>query len=138
MRRRGSDSGAIAVEFAILAPVLILMAAGITGYGGYFWISHSVQQIANDSARAAIAGLNTAERSSSLVELPLLHVEGEVLNYGGLDPTRIKVAVADSATSLVVQVSYDASGSPFWAVQGLAPMPSTTVVRQASIRLGGY
>jgi Flp pilus assembly protein TadG len=134
MRRRGSDSGAIAVEFAILAPVLILMAAGITGYGGYFWISHSVQQIANDSARAAIAGLNTAERSS----LAQQTVAGEVLNYGGLDPTRIKVAVADSATSLVVQVSYDASGSPFWAVQGLAPMPSTTVVRQASIRLGGY
>jgi Flp pilus assembly protein TadG len=134
MRRKGRESGATAVEFALLSPLLILMVAGITGYGGYFWISHSVQQIANDSARAAIAGLNSSERAS----LAQQTVSDEVLNYGGLDPSRIRVTVADNASSLAVQVSYDASGSPFWAVQGLAPMPSTTVMRQASIRLGGY
>ena len=57
VRRLGRDrSGATAVEFAFLAPVLIFILMGITGYGGYFWISHSVQQLANDAARAAIPG----------------------------------------------------------------------------------
>jgi Flp pilus assembly protein TadG len=111
-----------------------MMAAGITGYGGYFWISHSVQQLANDSARAAIAGLDSAERAS----LAQQAVSSEQINYAGLDPSRIRVTEVDNATTLLVQVSYDASNSPFWALQGLAPMPSTTVVRQASIRLGGY
>lgn len=134
MRRRGGESGATAVEFAMISPLLILMAAGITGYGGYFWISHSVQQLANDSARAAIAGLDSAERAS----LAQQAVSSEQINYAGLDPSRIRVTEVDNATTLLVQVSYDASNSPFWALQGLAPMPSTTVVRQASIRLGGY
>jgi len=52
-RLRRDQSGATAVEFAFLAPVLILILMGITGYGGYFWMSHSVQQLANDAARAA-------------------------------------------------------------------------------------
>jgi hypothetical protein len=50
----------------------------------------------------------------------------------------MQVNVSDSSTQLTVSVSYDASNSPFWAMRGLAPMPATTVVRQATIRLGGY
>ncbi len=65
VRRFGRDrSGATAVEFAFLAPVLMFMLMGIGGYGGYFWMSHSVQQLANDAARAAIPGTTATERAS--------------------------------------------------------------------------
>lgn len=128
------ERGATAVEFALLSPILIIMTAGITGYGGYFWISHSVQQLANDSGRAAVAGLNTAERAS----LAQQAFTGEVGSYGGLDASKATVAVSDDTTAITVNITYDASNSPFWAMKGLAPMPSTTIVRQATIRLGGY
>ena len=132
--RRGRDSGATAVEFALLSPILIVMVAGITGYGGYFWISHSVQQLANDAARAAVAGLSSSERSN-LAQQAMTSESG---SYANLDISRARASVNDNATQLTASVTYDASGSAFWAMQGLAPMPSSTVVRQATIRLGGY
>lgn len=134
MRRHGAEDGATAVEFALLSPVLVLMLAGISGYGGYFWISHSVQQLANDAARAAVAGLDTTERTS----LAQQAVSSETGGYSALDGSRVTTILNVNASALTVSVTYDASGSPFWAMRGLAPMPSTTVVRQAVIRLGGY
>jgi hypothetical protein len=44
------------------APAFIVVLLGIMSFGGYFWLAHSVQQLANDSARAAVAGLNASER----------------------------------------------------------------------------
>ena len=40
------------MEFAIVAPVLVMLVFGILMYGGYFLMAHSVQQLANDAARA--------------------------------------------------------------------------------------
>ena len=56
------------------------------------------------------------------------------------DGTRLEFAagVAGDATNLKVSVNYDASNSPFWAMKGLVPLPSSSITRQASIRLGGY
>jgi Flp pilus assembly protein TadG len=118
----------------MISPVLIVMLGGIAGYGGYFWISHSIQQLANDSARAAVAGLSSAERTTLAQQAETAEIAG----YPTLDATRTSVTVSDDASQLTVSVSYDASGSPFWAMKGLAPMPSTMIVRQATIRLGGY
>ena len=54
--------GAAIVEFAILLPVLIVMLFGMLAYGQYFLLAHSVQQLANDAARATVAGVTPAER----------------------------------------------------------------------------
>ena len=133
-RRRGTEEGAIALEFALLAPVLIVTMLGVMAYGGYFWTSHSVQQLANDAARAAVGGLTSTERASLAQQV----VASESLNYSNLDPARAHVTLNDTTNQLTVQVAYDASGSPFWAASGLVPMPSTTVSRSATIQLGGY
>jgi Flp pilus assembly protein TadG len=134
MRRRGAEDGAIAVEFALLGPLLIVMILGICAYGGYFWMSHSVQQLANDAARAALGGLDTTERQSLAQQV----VTSEALTYPSLDGSRIHLSLVDTTTQLTVNVAYDASGSPFWAAAGLVPMPSTTFTRSATIKLGGY
>ncbi|RVD33089.1 pilus assembly protein, partial [Mesorhizobium sp. M4A.F.Ca.ET.020.02.1.1] len=57
-RFRADAVGTTAVEFAMLAPLFILLLLGMVAYGIYFGASHSVQQIAADAARTAIAGLN--------------------------------------------------------------------------------
>ncbi|WEK41764.1 MAG: TadE/TadG family type IV pilus assembly protein [Candidatus Sphingomonas colombiensis] len=50
------------MEFALLAPILLAVLLGVLGYGQYFLLAHSAQQLANDSARATIAGMSAAER----------------------------------------------------------------------------
>src|SRR5690606_19342562 len=57
-------SGTSAVEFAILTPVFLLLLTGMLAYGIYFGAAHSLQQLAADAARIAIAGLDEDERDS--------------------------------------------------------------------------
>ena len=126
--------GAAAIEFAILAPVLLLLLCGIVVYGGYFMLSHSLQQLANDSARAALAGLSDTERK----QLAATCLTSELPTYGFLNPNLIQLAYADQTQVMTVSIAYDASSSPFWALNGLVPMPSAAIVRSASVQLGGF
>lgn len=132
-RLRRDQSGATAVEFAFLAPVLIFMLMGIAGYGGYFWMSHSVQQLANDAARAAIPGTTAVERAS-LAKAAVAASAGDAQ----LIPAKVSTEVIDQDGRLTVAVSYDAAQSFAFAVRGLTPMPSDQIRRQASVQLGGY
>ncbi len=127
------QSGATAVEFAFLAPVLIFILMGITGYGGYFWMSHSVQQLANDAARAAIPGATAAERAS-LAKADVVASAGDAQ----LIPAKVTTDVVERDGRLTVAVSYDATQSFAYAVKGVTPMPSEQIRRKASVQLGGY
>jgi Flp pilus assembly protein TadG len=126
--------GNAAIEFALVAPVFLLFAMGIVSYGGYFWLAHNLQELANDSARAAVAGLTSDERT----QLAQSAFDSEVTDYGALTPTKAQVLYDGNAQDFSVRISYDASASGFWIADGLIPMPSSTIVRSASIRLGGY
>jgi Flp pilus assembly protein TadG len=106
---------------------------GITGYGGYFWMSHSVQQLANDAARAAIPGSTAAERAS-LAKAAVAASAGDA----ELIPAKLSTEVIDRDGRLTVAVSYDAAQSFAFAVRGVTPMPSDQIRRRASVQLGGY
>jgi Flp pilus assembly protein TadG len=129
-----STRGAAAVEFALVAPVLAVLLMGIAAYGGYFWTAHAVQQIANDAARAAMAGVDAKERARLIAAA----VTQEAQDYAVLDPGKAAVSVTDLADRYAVRVTYDASESVFFSLGALAPMPSAQIVRQATVRTGGY
>ncbi len=131
---RRDRSGSTAIEFAVISPVLILMLLGILVYGGYFMLSHSLQQMANDAARASVAGLTDTERST----LAQTAVSNDVQTYSYLKPQLLSVNYTDQNQVLTVTVIYNASSSPFWALNGLVPMPSSTLTRSASVQIGGY
>ena len=131
---RGPESGAVAVEFAITGPLFLMLLIGILVWGQYFWVSHTVQQLANDAARAALAGLSTAERES----LARATLTAEVADYPSLRPEAAAVIVDNQADRLTVSIRYDTAQDAFRAFDGLVPTPPTTVLRQASVRLGGY
>ena len=133
-RALGDARGNAAIEFALVAPVFLLFVMGIVSYGGYFWLAHNLQELANDAARAAIGGLTSDERSS----LAQSAFDSEVTAYGALTPSRAQVLYSGDQTDFTVSISYDASASGFWTADGLIPMPSSTIVRSASVRLGGY
>jgi len=117
----------------MIGPIFILMLFGIAAYGGYFWLAHSVQQLANDGARAAIAGLSQSERTS----LAQSAVTSEESSYAAFTPSLMSVSETEQAQALTVTVSYNAANSGFWLWQ-IVPMPSSTIARSATIKLGGY
>lgn len=126
--------GTAAVEFALVLPFLATVLFGIVSYGGWFWTAHNLQQLANDSARAALAGLDAAERSQLATDA----FNEEISGYGELKPSAAVVSVEDQGDVINVKISYDASASPFWAFRAWLPMPSSIVVRSAVVREGGY
>ena len=125
-----------AIEFAILAPVFLLLLFGLIAYGVYFGASHSLQQIAADAARTAIAGLDQKERQSLVANFISRNGDG----YPFIDPHKMSVAAADSASDgseFVVSLRYDARDLPIWNLFPGLPLPGATIVKQTKIRVGG-
>ena len=130
-----ASSGSTAVEFALLAPLYLLLIMGMTAYGIYFGAAHSVQQISADAARAAVAGGSPAERR----DLATTFVNRNAAGYLFIDVDNLSVSLdtQPEETQFQVVVSYDASKLPIWGLfEGLS-MPNQTIQRRSTIRVGG-
>lgn len=128
--------GGAAVEFAILAPVYLLMLCGMLAYGLYFGAAHSLQQLAADAARISIAGLDRAERD----ELVGSYLDRHAGDYMLIDRQFLTYAIGDDPSDLTqyrVVLRYDAIELPIWNLYPPLPMPSRYMVYGATIRLGG-
>lgn len=130
---RAADAGSAAVEFAIVGPVLLLLMLGMFTYGGYFLTAHTVQQLANDAARAAIAGLDDEERLTLAREATQESLAGQTYMKGQIS----RLDVSRIGGTIAVNVTYDAREDIYWAFQSLLPVPSPDISRAATIRLGG-
>jgi hypothetical protein len=51
LRRGPGEEGAVAVEFALILPFLVLLVFGIMDFGHYFYISHMVSDASREGAR---------------------------------------------------------------------------------------
>lgn len=133
----GDRSGTSAIEFAIIAPVFILIMIGILAYGIYFGAAHSVAQLAADAARASVAGLSDAERQ----RLVQGHVQASAGSYLLIDGSKVSVEAApltSDARQFRVVVRYEASDLPIWQMRPILPLPSETITRVAVVSRGGY
>lgn len=136
-KKMHDESGASAVEFAIVAPVFLMLVLGIFAYGMYFGAAHGAQQLAADAARASVAGLTVAERSSISVN----YVKANASQYPLIDPSRLSVQAgsADGNGDMFrVVVTYDATALPIWGFESLLPLPQSTITRTSVIRRGGF
>lgn len=124
----------MAVEFALIGPLFVILLIGLVVYGGWFWMAQGVQHLAAEGARAAVAGLDVAERD----RLARAAVTETATAATILTPARLSVAVTDTEREIRVTVSYDAAGEPIMALAGLVPSPPTTIERAAAVRVGGY
>lgn len=132
-RGRCDRSGSIAVEFALIAPILLFMMIGMIVYGGWFWLAHSVQSLAYESARASLGGLDTAERR----QLALDFVAARS-NQMGVPISASDVTVQSDAQVVAVKIDYDISNHPVMVLKNLTVPPPQTIEREAVVRLGGY
>ncbi|MET3580113.1 Flp pilus assembly protein TadG [Mesorhizobium robiniae] len=135
-RQFRDQSGTSAIEFALLSPIFILLLLGMVAYGIYFGASNSVQQIAADAARTAIAGLNETERQALVTSF----VNNNAGGYPFVDSGKLTYQAKDSTADgnqFVVSVQYDARNLPIWNLFPALPMPGTTISRNSTIRVGG-
>ena len=129
-RRRGSA----AIEFALVGPLLILMLVGMVVYGGWMWLAQSVQTLATESARAAVGGLDAAER----ISLAEAFVDAEADGATGLARDHLVVDVESDQNAIRVRIAFDASDHPLMMMAGLLPSPPSVIKRTAVVRTGGY
>lgn len=125
--------GTAAVEFVLVGPLLLLLLFNLIVYSGWFWIAHGVQSLASEGARAALAGLDAAERETLARDL----IAAEAADLG-LDAQRATVQVASDAQGVRVRIAYDAASHPMMALAGLTYAPPMEIRRTATVRLGGY
>ncbi len=129
------ERGAIATEFAIVAPVLLMLVLGVIGYGVYLGISQSIQDAAGQAARAAVAGMDMDERGRLARETAQRSVATNPL----LSTTNLTVSAAadpGNPNRFVVTLTYDLSKTVVAAIPSFVPLPKT-VARTASIQRGG-
>ena len=128
--------GTSAVEFAILLPVFLLLLTGMLAYGIYFSAAHSIQQLAADAVRTAIAGLDEAERNDLVGDF----LAANAGSYALIDPGRLTVTIGDKPGDpdhYRVVLTYDASDLPIWNLYPPLPLPSRQIAYSSTIRRGG-
>lgn len=130
---RSSRRGTAALEFALIAPLLLMLTLGVVLYAGWFWTAQSVQVLASEGARAAVAGLDDAERD----QLARAVIARQADQAIGVDPARLDVRVSSDAEAVTVRVDYDASAHPLRTIP-LVPPPPASIKRSALVRVGGY
>lgn len=134
MPRRVSHSlgacrrGGVAVEFAMLAPVLLVIVAAAIFYGRWFAAAGETQNLASESARAAVAGLDDAERQTIVAGL-MTATRAAPLERGA---TRTWTAGRDGD---IYSVSVTTT-LPDYELSRIIPMPTGTITREAFVVVG--
>src|SRR5262245_23116348 len=95
------DHGVAALEFAAIAPVLILLLVAVMEFGRLYWVRDSVQYAAEQTARWAMA--NTAATDGQLQARALAQFDGV---SGGTPVVSIARDTASGVNFLTVTVTY--------------------------------
>lgn len=114
-----------AVEFALIAPFLMLLVASILAYGSIFATSLSLQQVAAETARATIGGLSDAERKT----LAQTKLNAIAADYPMLDVSKVTFSfdVGDGTQVSRVTLQYDMSTHPAYTLDKLLPLPKSPI-----------
>jgi Flp pilus assembly protein TadG len=129
-----SRFGVSAVEFALVAPLLMLVLFGVVCFSLVFSIASGLQQLAAEAARASVAGLSDTERS----QLVQNFVAANVSAYPFLVQQRLAVATTSVTTpspAFRVSLTYDLT-SQIGQFSALLPVPLTRVQRTAIVLTG--
>jgi Flp pilus assembly protein TadG len=131
------DSGVAAVEFALIAPILLLLIFGIIIYSLYFTAYMGVRLAATEGARAAVMGLSPAERTT----LARTRVTQVLTAYRPLIGTTSapQIVAAPLGNGLFrVSVTYDITASPIMKYASLLPMPTAILTSEMTVSNGSY
>ncbi|WP_425070610.1 TadE/TadG family type IV pilus assembly protein [Sagittula sp. S175] len=101
------EEGAVAIEFVLIAPLLLTLLFGTIVVGYYMGLSHSVHQLAASAARASVPGLDAEERR----DLAEAYLSNAGQHYPLLVPSAVTPTVTmEDAPGMTVQVVYALDG----------------------------
>ena len=118
------------VEMALVLPLFLALATGILVYGRYFMLAHSVQQAANDGARAAITGLDAVDREAIAVRA----VDRSLAGVSGASTDARAVAVSETADTVTVAVTFNIPDDDLLR-SSFVPSPDTVIRARATFEL---
>jgi Flp pilus assembly protein TadG len=133
-RAVGDCEGATAVEFALIAPAMILLFLGIIVFSLVLSTYSALQQIAAEAARAALPGQTATQQA----QLASQYVSGVVGNYSFINPAQLTVATSTTSTTFGVSLTYNASGSFFSTFGASVVSVPIVITRSATIQLSGF
>lgn len=137
-KRRGSNSersrGAVAVEFALVAPVLLLLIAGIVEFAHGYNIQISVTQAAREAARNFAIHSDIAQASKAGTD-----------GAPGLTPSKFtftpSIATCVDGQNITITVKYAAQSITGFSLvmqgQSIAVVKNFTVTGVGAMRCGG-
>ena len=126
-----------ALEFALLAPALLMLVFAIIIYSFWFSALLGVRHAAAEGARAAMAGLSAGEHTT----LARTRAQAVIDGYGALlssGGTPSVEAQPDGRGLFKVQVRYDMSRSRLIRYANFIPLPSTTLGATVTVTNGSY
>ena len=131
------QKGIAALEFALVAPALLMLIFAIIIYSFWFSALMGVRHAATEGARAAMAGLSTAERTTLARARAQAVIDGygTLLSSGGAPQIE---AGADGSGMFRVEIRYDMGGSALMRYASFIPMPSTTLAATVIVTNGSY
>jgi len=127
---KNGRAGAAAIEFAIVGPFFLLLVVGMIVYGGWLWMAHSVQAAVSEGARAAVAGLDPAERDQLARDGVAEHLRNVGLKKGDAS-----IETSVDGRFFRVVVAYDAGRHPLMALAPLTVSPPKVIRRAAVIQI---
>lgn len=134
IRRMLKDGrGAAAVELALISPVLLLILGGTVNYGFFFLTSHSVQQLTNEAARRAVAGVTSQERMALAQSVLQDERRGGILLAGEL-----QLEIEETQDLMTVRVRFVPENEGGFNLMGRLPGMPETIEQTLSIARGGY
>lgn len=119
--------GATAVEFAIVAPVFLIMVIGIFEISRALWIKGSMQYAVEETARYAI--VNTSTDTTTLAT----YAQSK-FSDSGVSAPGISFTAAQDTTGSIDYVTISASYN-FQVIVTLVPFPDVTLTAKARIPL---
>jgi Flp pilus assembly protein TadG len=129
-----NDKGATAVEFALIFPFMVMLFIGIACFSVVLGMYSALQQIAAESARAALAGLSPTEQN----QIATQYVTNVIGSYGFLNPANLTVATSATSSTFEVTLTYNAAGQYFASFGGYLPAAPLQITRSATIQLSGF
>jgi Flp pilus assembly protein TadG len=104
------DSGLAAMEFALIAPLFLMLIFATALFGVYFGTWLAVSNAASESARAAVAGLSNAERAGLARTTAQTIFTGYAPTFSWAKVTSFSAAaVANQPNLFQVTITYDIS-----------------------------
>ncbi|WP_427024268.1 TadE/TadG family type IV pilus assembly protein [Aureimonas ureilytica] len=102
------ERGLAALEFVLVAPILIFLVFGTMRVGYMFGVQNSLSQLASQAARIALPERDSARRESVV----RTYVSRSAKDYAFLDARRVDVVFQEEDGRAIISVNMDVSQVP--------------------------